>query len=280
MKYRKKLKDLFINALTKSNLKCIEKNRLLDESDYFDAYLDFIHNSIHYSRYSINIKGRIITGKYLNEKVNKWRKYCIIDIMNQDILNEYKKTFSSKIYHIDGKIITNRYCNETSKLGRNVKYKSKNSINLQSVVDDFGISLGISILKGSDSEIGNMINVLKEIDIENVNHLKNSNKHKKYFTADAGYDSVENRTYLNDKGYIDLIWYNKRNTKDTNVIKKRKLTGHKREKYKKRHIVETYFSWIDNKIPRLAKIYDKKIKNYTNMVYMATIDLIIGRMCV
>ena len=47
--------------------------------------------------------------------------------------------------------------------------------------------------------------------------------------------------------------------------------------YKKRHIVENYFARIDSKIPRLAKIYDKKINNYVSMLYMSTSDLILGR---
>jgi two-component SAPR family response regulator len=47
--------------------------------------------------------------------------------------------------------------------------------------------------------------------------------------------------------------------------------------YKKRHIVENYFAWIDSKIPRMAKIYDKKINNYVSMLYMSTSDLILGR---
>ena len=128
-------------------------------------------------------------------------------------------------------------------------------------------------LKGSDSEISNMIKVLNEIDIENVTHLQKSNKHIKYFTGVAGCCrySTENREYLNNKGYTDLIWFNKRNTIDVNIIKKRKLSGHKKNKYKKRHIVENYFSWIDNKIPRLVRIYDKKIENYLNMIYLTLI---------
>lgn len=79
---------------------------------------------------------------------------------------------------------------------------------------------------------------------------------------------------------MPLFWHNKRNTKNKKQIKENKLKGHKKEKYKSRHIIETYFSWIDNKIPRLAKIYDKYIDNYLNLVYLATIDLIFGRMCV
>jgi hypothetical protein len=204
----------------------------------------------------------------------------MVYIIFNDILDDYKKMFKSTISHIDGKIITNKYCQEKINLGRNIKYKSKNSINLQSITDNFGIPLGFSVLKGSDSEISNMINVLKEINIEDYNHLKKSNKHKKYFTGDAGYDSSVNCSYLNNIGYTSLIWYNKRKTKNKNIIKKRKLTGHKKEKYKNRHIVENYFSWMDIKIPRLVRIYDKKIKNYMNMVYMATTDLIIGRMCI
>ena len=53
------------------------------------------------------------------------------------MLDDYKNMFKSKIYHIDGKNITNKYCQEKSKLGRNIKYKSKNNINLQSITDDF-----------------------------------------------------------------------------------------------------------------------------------------------
>ena len=87
--------------------------------------------------------------------------YMIYD----DMLDYYKNMFTSKIYHVDGKINTNRYCQEKYKLGRNIEYKSINSIILQSVIDDFGIPFGFSVLKGSD--------------IKNYNHLKKSNKHKK-----------------------------------------------------------------------------------------------------
>lgn len=162
MKYFDKLKKLFKICLSKSNLKFTNKNRILDEEIYFDAYLDFLNNSIHFSRYSKIINDHLITGKYLNEKVNKWQKYSIIQMMYTYILDEYKKKFKSKIYHIDGKIITNKYCFEKYKLGRNIKYKSKNSINLQSINDNFGIGIGFNILKGSESEVGNMINILNK----------------------------------------------------------------------------------------------------------------------
>ena len=56
--------------------------------------------------------------------------------------------------------------------GRNVKYKSKNSINLQTVTYEFGIPVGFGILKGSESEISNMKKILNEIEIEDVNRSK------------------------------------------------------------------------------------------------------------
>ena len=130
-----------------------------------------------------------------------------------------------------------------------------------------------SILKGSD--IGtNMINVLDKINIKDVNYLTKSNKHRKYFTGDAGYDSNSNRAYLNNKGYTDIIWSNKRNTKDKDILKKRKIKGNHKDKYKKRNIVssplvvENYFSWMDIKIPRLVRLYDKKIKSYLSMIHI------------
>lgn len=280
MKYMDEIRELFKLALEKSELKCSHKNRTLDETYYFDAYLDFINNSVNYSRYKTTIKGHEIKGKYLNEKVNKWNNYGIFDIMYQIMLTKYTDVNKSKLYHIDGKIIVNKFCNEKDNLGRNIKYKSKNSINLQAVVDNSGIPIGIDVLKGSDSEVSNMVEVLKRIELQDFTHLQNSNKHKKYLSCDAGYDSEINRSFLLSKGYTPLIWFNKRNTKNKKKIKKKKIVGHKKEKYKKRHIVENYFSWIDNKIPRLVRIYDKKITNYLNMVKIAAIDLIMGRMCV
>jgi hypothetical protein len=273
MKHDELLITLFKKVIGECDLKNSPKNRILDESDYFQAYLEFCHNHIYYSRFNTVIKGQPIAGKYLNEKVNTWTKYNVFEKMFKEILEIYKDIFKSDSYHIDGKIITNKLCAETDNLGRNTKYKSKQSINLQTAVDQHGIPLGFGILKGSDSEISNMVNVLEQIDLEDVKNKKD----KTYFTADAGYDSKKNRDYLNDKGYTELIWFNKRNIKDENIIKNRKMSKTKLNKYKKRHIVENYFAWIDIKIPRLTRIYDKKIKNYLSMVFLSTIDLIIGR---
>jgi len=77
MKYKEKLVNLFKN-ICNTTIKCSIKNRKLSESDYFDAYLDFIDNSIHYS---ITIIKGINIHKYLNEKFNNLNHNIIKCIM-------------------------------------------------------------------------------------------------------------------------------------------------------------------------------------------------------
>jgi hypothetical protein len=78
MKHFDKFTQLFNQALTKSNLKHSNKNRLLSESDYFGAYLNFIHNSVHYSRFSCNINNHVIKGKCINFFINIFSFYAVI----------------------------------------------------------------------------------------------------------------------------------------------------------------------------------------------------------
>jgi hypothetical protein len=75
-----------------------------------------------------------------------------------------------------------------------------------------------------DSEDGNFIEVLNKIDIEDANKSKNLISAAAF--GDAGCDPSRNIKFLNDKGYTDLIWMNRRNIKG-----------------------ENYFSWIENKSP-------------------------------
>ena len=141
MKYIQELKQIFEKIISESDMKLSNKNRKLSEADYFEAYLIFCNNSIHYRRFTTVIKGEIIKGKYLNHKVNKWTENEIFSKLFLYLSDKYEILFESDSYHIDGKIITNKGCNEIEQLGRNVKYKSKQSINIQTVVDEKGIPL-------------------------------------------------------------------------------------------------------------------------------------------
>ena len=187
--------------------------------------------------------------------------------------------------HSLSKIITNKYGHNPIKLGRNVKYKSKNSVNIQAITDENGICLGLSPIKGSSSEVSNVINVLDDINLDDCNKYKKSNRHKKYFIADAGYNSKNNMEYLENKGYVPIIWYNKRNTKNNKIIERNKIKGNKLKKYKTRYKADIFFSQlflrnrrrIDTKTPRLAKIYDSNIENFINSIYLSIIDIAFGK---
>ena len=108
---------------------------------------------------------------------------------------------------------------------------------------------------------------------------------QKYFIADAGYNSKNNMEYLENKGYVPIIWYNKRNTKNKKIIEQNKIKGNKLKKYKTRYKAEIFFSQlflrnrrrIDTKIPRLAKIYDSNIENFINSIYLSIIDIAFGK---
>ena len=114
-----------------------------------------------------------------------------------------------------------------------------------------------------------------------INKKNQKKKYRRYFIADAGQDlscdTNEIRDFLSGKGYEPLIWANKRNTKNKEKLKAKKLNKKQIKHYKTRHIIENSYSWMETKIPRLSKIYDKKVQNYMNMVYLANIDIILSR---
>lgn len=280
MKQIEKCKELFIEALRELKYNNINnESRKLSEVDYFEAYLEFLNNSIHYSRFSYSIKGKVISGKYLNEKVNKWARAGLINKIYEYVIKSYKSDNTpTKCLYIDGHIVTNRY--GVGNVGRCVYYKSKNGYNIQSIVDDKGVSLGVFI-KGANENEGNMLtDTVNASALDDANKYKNSKRYNQYFIADAGYDYDINREFLSSKGFTPLIWANKRNTKDSEKLKKKKLTKNQKKHYKTRHIIENSFSWMETKIPRLSKIYDKYISNYLNTVYISIIDIILSRKCV
>ncbi|MFW9952213.1 MAG: hypothetical protein ACFFKA_19000, partial [Candidatus Thorarchaeota archaeon] len=75
-------------------------------------------------------------------------------------------------------------------------------------------------------------------------------------------------------GYTVIIPFNKRNTKDKNKIKQ--LTQKQKEKFKKRIIVENYYSWI-KMIPKLMFVTDKSINAYSQIFKLVTAVLIFNR---
>ena len=64
--------------------------------------------------------------------------------------------------------------------------------------------------------------------------------------GDSAYSSKNNVELLKERGYIPIIAYNKRNTQNESIIKENEFNKEQEAIYKKRTIIETFFSWIKN----------------------------------
>ena len=276
MKSNQSLIDAF-KSVTDDLFDKYNPNRKLDEVRYFEAYLHFLSNSIYYSRFSYVIDGVTIKGKYLNEKVTNWANLSVFDKIYDKILKEYIKSrqTTKKIFSIDSQFIRNRSMTSKSKfIGRNKFYKNKRGIKFTVIVDDVGAPFTTSIDNGTkyDSKI-----LIKECTkLLQISDVKNNNIS---LLADSGYDSGINKKFLKDNDIQSVIKWNKKNTKNPNIIKQNKFTKKQKKIYKKRIIVENFFSWKDTIIPRSDKIYDKRIQNFKGMLMIMS-SIIILKKCV
>jgi hypothetical protein len=132
------------------------------------------------------------------------------------------------------------------------------------------------MISSKQSDNISLIETINSIPV-NLNTLINSriNRYKQYMLADAGYNSSTNKYYLKKKGYIPIISYNKRNCKNKKIIEKNKLKGKELEIYKKRGIIESFFSWIKN-FPVVNQNYQRKISSYNGLFTLAS-SIIISR---
>lgn len=112
----------------------------------------------------------------------------------------------------------------------------------------------------------------------NLNTLRNSkvNRHKQNLLADSGYDTKAIKNYATKIGYRPIIAYNKRRTIDKKKIKDGKLKGEDLKRYKKRGIIEAFFSWIKN-FPVINQNYEKTIASYEGLFSLASSIIISNR---
>ena len=115
--------------------------------------------------------------------------------------------------------------------------------------------------------------------------------------ADKGYCSKNVKNIVKQHGYIPIIAFNKRNTKDKNKIIK--FNKFENVKYKKRIIVENYYGpqiilimgvahyrykyeymnevgWL--KIyPKMMHVFEKTINSFENLVYFISSIILFNR---
>ena len=285
-------------------------NKKFDNRYFFTCIIDFIKNSTYWSRYKGFIDYPI-NGKYLNEIHNRYIKKGVYEAINKQLLNIYlKKNKSVKIKNqiIDSSFVPNKggsIKNNNHLLNDNVKknnkiirkknnteknYKNKikeetfidyNKYNgrkkyfkVSTITDSFGIPLGTSIISSKQSDNISIEQTINSIQV-NLNTLKNSNnnRYKQYILADSGYCSNKNKFLLKSKGYIPIIIYNKRNTKNKKIIAQNALNKNERFRYKKRKIIESFFSWIKY-FPVINQNYQKSISSYKGLFLLASSILI------
>jgi hypothetical protein len=271
-KVYKKLKKIIIK-----NIKSIFPNKYSfkyktqkhDVSDIVDAIVFILRNDINYTRMIINN----IPGKTLNTHINFLSKVNIFETTYKQLLRKYlKKSKCNKLKYqsIDTSYIYNSQCGENLK--RNTNYKGKKGIKISAIVDSNGIP--ISILAKDANEYDstfvedNFDKLL--IDADTIKY-KGNNKNKQYFLADKGYDSKKVRELVSKKGYIYICPQNKRNIKTESKIVK--FSENYKEKYRKRIIVENFFSWI-KKNKRLQLIREKYVNTFMMFINVANILII------
>jgi hypothetical protein len=142
----------------------------------------------------------------------------------------------------DTLFVPNRMCNK-NEVGRCVYYKSKNGIKIDSIVDINGAPLDISIASGNQNDATIAINRIPIIANKiNAEKYKDSQKYKTIILGDAIYDNEKLKQTIKNNNMDSIMAPNKRNTKDLEKLKNKKLSYKHKQKLKKRHIVENYFS--------------------------------------
>jgi transposase len=137
------------------------------------------------------------------------------------------------------------------------------------ICDSYGVPLEIIISSSKGHDVTTLIKNVNNLPTC-LNTLRNSkvNRYKQYLLADSAYLSLKNKLFLIEQGYIPLIAYNKKNTKDEKIIKKNKFDTKQKNIYKNRSTVERSFSWIKNK-PIININYQKKIESYEGLLKIA-----------
>jgi hypothetical protein len=277
----------------------------------FTCLFDFVEKCTSWTKY----KGTIdcpIKGTYLNEIHHKLENNGIYKEINRQYINKYlKKGKEEKLKYqiIDSSFIPNKggsVKNNNHLLSDKVKKKNriirkenkklpkkkqkkeetfidfnkyngrKKYFKISTLTDSYGTPLTTTVVSSKQSDNISVIETINSLPI-NLNTLRNSkvNRYKQTILADSSYNSEHNKTYLKKIGYTPIIDYNKRNTKNKELIKKNKLNRKEKKIYKKRKIIESFFSWIKN-FPVINQNYQKTIKSYNGLLLLAS-SLIISK---
>jgi transposase len=286
-------------------------NGKYDNKYFLICILDFIEKNVSWKKY----KGTIeypINGLYLNQIHNEYCKLGVYDEIERQLKNKYLNTDresklkfqiidSSFVSNKQGMLKKNNYLLTNEETEKNNKIKKENLelpqnkqkklnnfidfnryngrkkyFNVSVITDSYGVPLEKSISSSKEHDSKTLIRNVNNLPNE-LNTLRNSkiNRYKQYFLGNAGYDTKKNKQFLIDKGYKPIIRYNRKNTKDKNIIANNELIGVNKLIYKNRQMVESFFAWIKN-YPVINQNYQKTITSYNGLFSLAC-SLIISK---
>lgn len=244
--------------------------------DYIIGIIDVLKNYQSWNSYTGKVNGNTLRKKY-----NEWVKLGVFEDVYETSLKKYLKntkiTEELKYQSIDSTFIEDingsKYASYSGIYKRR-KGESSKGIKITSIVTTNGIPISVSINTAKNNDTPILPNAIKNIVINcNTKRYSNHNRFKQYFLADSGYDSKNNIKLIKKLGYTSLIKYNKKNTKNKNLMR---IFNKKQEKiYKKRNIIENYHSWF-KKFIKIKCLYEHKIENYRGLLLLG-ISIIIHR---
>lgn len=100
---------------------------------------------------------------------------------------------------------------------------------------------------------------------------KNNSDKIKYLLADKAYDSKKIRDLIKIKNYKPIIARRKYKHSKKKSLKRKYINL-----YRKRIIVENFFSWIKS-YPKIDKTYEKTLASYNGLLFLAVSMLIYKR---
>ncbi len=239
--------------------------QIYDLKTIIDGCLQFIKISSSWR----NFKYKNINYSTLYFHFIKLNKYKIFEETYSMLLNRYlKKKFNKKMKYVYSDTTTVYNKLNSDKVKRNTYNKNKKVIKISLITDSIGIPIDTIIESGNTYD--------SKILYDQISKFNHDNKYKKsIFLADSGYDSVKLKNELHKIFNTTIIIPNNRNTK--NESKKRKLNDNEKIIYKKRIRIEHTNQKIKS-YRRLNMIYERKIKNYEQLLFLALCDIIIIEM--
>ena len=258
-------KNNFIDIMEQIIIKLDKKdqkythNKKYTNRDYICGIIEVLSNNTSWRKYNGKINGRI-----LNNKHNYYVKIGVYNELYKTNKNEYLKNNKklSKELSIDSSFVPNKFGKE--QLGRNIYYKNKKGRKITAIVDSKGIPLKIRLDEGNKHDARIAPKILKI--------LKNNDEDiTKYIFADKAYDSNKIRKIIKSKRYKSIIPKRKYKNRKTRYLNKNEI-----KRYRKRIIIENFFSWI-KAYPKIDKIYEKTAVSYKGLLLLAISMLIYKR---